>query len=630
MNRATLWIVLLSFCVSGITGCSGGHHHATAVTVSTAPTTLAVGATGNFAATVVKDSANGGVMWTCLPTTSCGVASFSIDQTPSGTTTVFTAPPIAPAGGQVTITATSVANAAVAASVNVTITPNSFSFYAIGEENNNDIGDTYTIAGVVSVGPDGTVLIGEQDFNDGDANLSPQPQGDSITGGSLVMNSDGSGNGTLTLITDNPALGVMGTETFAVASSNSNHALIVQFDGSATSSGSLDFQTSISTPAASGFAFVVSGVDASAAPTADGGVFTVDSSGNITGTVDVNDAGGVTLNTAFTGTLSAPDSLGRGTVTSTTGPLPVSINYYVVGPEVIRIIDVDATDTAVGSAYGQGASPSFSNASIGQSVFSISNSSQLYAAAGQFTTVTNNFSGVGDENESVSDGSLPVLAQPISGTYTLATTGYGSFTFVAGLGSISNFGIYAVDPALNILDPNNTTSGGAGALIAEMDANLVGAGARIPQTNTAVASFVGSYAFGAQGDTSGFDDEFDFVGEATVAADTGVFAGTGALSDPLAALTGIAVESANATFTSTASPDVAHLGRYTLNPLVLAASNGTDFSAVNLLVTAYQANGGQLFWVEVDDGTFFGGSLEQSAAPAAGIAKKTNLNKKNH
>jgi len=54
-------------------------------------------------------------------------------------------------------------------------------------------------------------------------------------------------------------------------------------------------------------------------------------------------------------------------------------------------------------------------------------------------------------------------------------------TFDAGLGDIAKFGIYAVDPALNILDPNGPATDGGGALIAEMDANLVGTGSLVPQ-----------------------------------------------------------------------------------------------------------------------------------------------------
>jgi hypothetical protein len=251
----------------------------------------------------------------------------------------------------------------------------------------------------------------------------------------------------------------------------------------------------------------------------------------------------------------------------------------------------------------------------------MANSLQLYAAAGQFTTDANSFSGVGDLNESVVTGAAPLTAHSFNGQLTLATTGYGSMTFGEGaFGDVVAFGLYAIDPALNILDPNNKTSGGGGALLAEMDSNLVGIGAVLPQTDTATTSFSGAYAFGAQGDTIENADEFDFVGEATVDGTTGAFAGTGALGDPLGALTGSSVTSTTATFTATAAPDVAHAGRYTLNPFTVGTT-GTDFTPVTLDVVAYQANGGQLFWVDVDNGTEFVGSLEQVGATSSALSR---------
>src|SRR6202035_2792292 len=124
------------------------------------------------------------------------------------------------------------------------------------------------------------------------------------------------------------------------------------------------------------------------------------------------------------------------------------INYYMVGPEVIRFIDVDLVDTAVGSAYGQGSSAgSFSSGSIGQSVFSIGSSIEFYGAVGQFFTTaapaaaaprtktpvpqglpactgvnTCVFNGVGDLNDLLHGDQL--TAQPISGTYSIAANGY--------------------------------------------------------------------------------------------------------------------------------------------------------------------------------------------------------------
>jgi hypothetical protein len=451
------------------------------------------------------------------------------------------------------------------------------------------------------------------------------------------MNDDSSGNGILTLmIPGNTKLGVSGVETFAVNFPNSSHALISQFDGTATSSGTLDLQTLTAPPTSGGFSFVASGAGIDGEPVADGGVLTI-TGNSIAGIVDVNDGGDFVRNTAFTGILGTASSFGRGTVTNNAG-FPVSLIYYVVAPEVIRLINVDKTDTAVGSAFGQGANANFSNASIRQSVFSLENNPSGYAAAGQFSTLpgadstrsnsnavvregqtaTSDFNGVGDLNEL--DGSV-LTAAPISGTFSLGSNGYGTFNFNGGFGDITTLGLYAVDPALNILDPNNPSAGGGGAVLAEMDANLVGIGALLPQTDTTVASFAGVYAFGAQGQTfSGFN-EFDFLGGANVSEATTAFAGTGFLSDPFATLTG-GVESQTATFATTALPDTANPGRYTLNPIAVA-STSSDFAPFDFTtVTAYQANGQQLFWVEIDPHNEFGGSLQQNPASVPPDAKK--------
>ena len=57
-----------------------------------------------------------------------------------------------------------------------------------------------------------------------------------------------------------------------------------------------------------------------------------------------------------------------------------------------------------------------------------------------------------------------------------------------------------------------------------------------------------------------------------------------------------------------AVPDQNAEGRFDLNPLALFVPN---FSTINMAVGVYQASASQLFWVETDSDTYFGGSLEQ-------------------
>jgi hypothetical protein len=520
-----------------------------------------------------------------------------------------------------------------------------FSFYVLGVALNDEGHDPYNIAGVVAISTDGsgTVTGGLQDYSDGDAIASPQPQGDTIMSGSLVMQANG--QGTLTLLTNNSKLGVNGTETFAVAFANANHALISQFDGSATSSGSLDLQTSTTLPSGA-FSFVASGSGVNAEPMVEGGVFSVDPSGKITGMGDLNDGGDVTRGTAIPAgaMLSAPDSFGRGTITTDT-VIFGTVNYYTVSPKVFRIVETELGATAVGTAYSQGASPSFSNASVGTSAFSLGEGFGFYAAAGQFTTdaaaaarsqsgsvsreaaATNTFAGVGDLNDLF--GSL-LPAASITGTYALAANGYGTMTFnpigsSPGFGDVVAVGLYAVDPAINILDPNNTANAGGGALLAEMDTNLAATGVLIPQTDAALADFKGAYSFGAGG-LSGAPAGFDFLGEAT--ATSGAFSGAGAVSDPFGALTSTPGEFPAVTFAATAAGDADNAGRFTFSPLALS---GTGFaSPVDTIFTAYQASAGQAFVVQMDSNVESHGSIEQNTlAPAAG-ARPAKPNNQKH
>jgi hypothetical protein len=645
MNRGTLWIVLLSVCALAVAGCGGSSHR---VTITTAPTTLAAGTSSNVVAITSHDSSDQ-INWTCAPSGACG--SFNPTPTQSGTASSYTAPAVAPSGGSVMITATSTDHPSRSDTVSIAITgvaAQNFVFFATGEENTTF--DLYSIAGVVAIASDGsgTVVGGEQDYNDGDVNTSPQPSGDVITGGSLVMAEDGSGNGILTLITNNSALGVEGTETFAVVFANTNHALIVQFDGSATSFGSMDLQTATSAPAGS-FAFTAIGLDAGGLDIGFGGVFAIDGSGNVTGFFDESDGGVVTPNNPIPegAAASAPDSFGRGVVTGSTGANS-SFNYYVVGPEVIRVIDVNTASTAIGSAYGQGSSAgTFTSASIGPSVFSVANSEDLYAGVGEIFTpslaptvkrgtqthipqggapcsgagVSCTFDGVADVNEL---GTVLLPATTFTGSFSISAAGNGFIAIDDGdLADIVTLGVYAVDPTLNILDPNDTTDSLGGALVSEMDGNLVGTGSLIPQASGIdPADFFGPYAFGAQGDTTADQDEFDFVGAGTV-ADNGGFTGVGALSDPFAALTTGGQDNA-ATFNGTVIADNINAGRFTIDPLTIAAND--DIVTPN--VTAYEANASQFVWIEMDETSYFSGSLETSTVFTTDAAKRAQAKAK--
>jgi hypothetical protein len=446
----------------------------------------------------------------------------------------------------------------------------------------------YSVVGTVTLNGSGGVTSGEQDLFDSAS--TTVDTADVITGGSYSVNSNSTG--TITIDTTNE-----GNETLSLFVVNSNHVLINEFDSSATSSGSMDMQTATSGVPAGGYSFA-------AIDLADdfiiGGVLTSDGSASFTtGTGDVAEvqtASGtsqivVANNQALTGSFSVPDSFGRGTIIinePSVGSLQFA--YYAVGPEVFRMIEIDATTAlAAGSMYSQGTTTSnLSAASLSGNFvfdeFGIANTSiGDIAAAGKFTTdgsavVT---SGVVDVNDG--SGSI-VTASPIAGTYTVTPAGYGAITLTTTATDLTNLGVYPVDPTLNIADPNNTTGGG-GALMTEYDTTALAVGVVVPQTSTGIIS--GSYGVDVQAQTgsSTSADETDFVGSMN-AASGGKLSGVLNLNDLTVGT------SSNLAYSGTVTLDGNNPGR-----LVFA----TKTSAGTLVdATGYESSPTQVFLVDTD------------------------------
>src|SRR6267143_722594 len=126
--------------------------------------------------------------------------------------------------------------------------------------------------------------------------------------------------------------------------------------------------------------------------------------------------------------------------------------YYIISAKALRMIEVDNIDLTGGSAYAQSATvPPLS----GKFVFQHSgwSSAGRTIAAGQFSS---NASGsiTAGVSDSIAGGppTTPSTSKPVTGSYMLSGTQNGTLTLMDAAGS-SNFNIYMVDPALNILDP---------------------------------------------------------------------------------------------------------------------------------------------------------------------------------
>ncbi len=601
--EATLFLFALSFSGCGAVGSNSNSNSTTGVPTSIAmtaspPTTMNPGATSSVAATVSNDSSNAGVDWSCTPSASCG--SFNPAHTASGAASTYTA---SSATGSVVITAMATSNHSASVTDNVsiaaastngpTLTPGQFVFSVRGETSNIS---AYGITGAFALDQSGNVTGGEQNYvSVGGAN-SPEPGGDTITGGKLTTSANSTA--TLTLITNNSAVGVSGTETFHIALANSKHALIEEFDSSATSSGTLDFQTLA--PGGMGqingpFVFFVKGKRGTIEETF-GGLLTGNGAGAGNIVVDVNDDGAGEHGGTNVSTYTAPDSFGKGTYTT---PAGTDFVYYVVNSKVLRIVSFDSGWADVGSAYA--GVTNVSNATLHQRFIfadsSVFSSGATFAAAGEMTfDGSGHVSGFADVNETGH-----ATAAAFTGTYTMSSNGYGSITINPGnTQDVSALGLYLADPTINFADPNSSSSAGGGlcGLILDLDTKIVGSGELIvPGTQTALPS--GNFAQQLQATNNNL--EVDAVGVASITGTT--LTGTVDLNDILLS-TGLKI-ALSATTTSALAADTNNPGR-SLVQISIASTPAQTQSFV-----LYQISNTQYLVVELDASQFGSGILEQ-------------------
>lgn len=562
---------------------------AISVTLTTIPSgeSIQTGATAAIAATVSNDPTNAGVAWSCFVASGDACGSFNPAQTASAASTTYTAPAAVPQSNLVTITATSVADNTKSASFFLTA-------YAAGTQNSllkgkyallltgSDATGGSALAASLNLDGNGNVTSGVQDFVDAvpaNAQLNVQ------VAGTYAIYANGRGVMTLNVTFQNTSF----FENFSLAATSGSHAVVSEVDGTFSSTGSLDLQSAgpnfSLAQIAGNYSFMLSGEDiAQGTFEVEGGIVTLNASGNLTsGTIDVNDNGVYGSSPINSGTFSAPDSNGRGTITTNGGS---TFAYYIVTPEVLRLVETDALTVAGGSAYGQGTATTFTNASLSGSFvfhdegFDSNTLDGSRVVAGQFTTDSNgNFtSGVEDSNAGGNSYNVINLAGV---TYSIPNSPRGTVTFFSG----AAFNIYLVDPNLNMLDPNSS-SGGGGALLLETDAISSRKGEVIPQASPASSTFTGSYALNLANLPVAFTGAqlaTDLVGQLTVnSSGTSGFVDYCQLNSP--PLT------SQAATASSLTADSSNPGRFTGTLTVVPPSNGYPFALDSTGGTTGQIN----------------------------------------
>jgi hypothetical protein len=575
-EAARLAAILIVVIVSS-SSCARETPAAVFVQLISAPSTLTINQSVSLTASVGNDSSNAGVDWSCSGA-ACGT--FAPAHTASGASTVYTAPATP---GTVTVTATSSADSSAKAHITITVVPIGSNAmlngtYVFSVQGVNGTG-SYSAVGTIVADGDGHITGGEQDYADESLVAGP----DALTG-SYAIGPDG--RGSVTLNVNDAGLPQNGVETFSIAITSSTHALVIEFDGTANSSGSLDAQaaSALDSAAISGaFAFTAQGVDlVSQTPVAHGGILSLSAAaGTIaSGTYFEND-GGSTFTSAATGSLTAPDAFGRGTIGLSVG---LNFTYYAVQGQVLRLLETDSSFMTGGGLVGQGdagANATFSNASLtGNYVLSQAGGSAFgpLALAGQFSAdgAGNFTAGAADLNNAGTASFASLAGQAL---YAIAGNGVGTLSLppvVDQRGSVSALLIFAVSPAINLLDPNSA-SGGGGALVMDNDTGAVASGYIVPQS---AGVFEGNYAVNLQFVRS--TGETDWVGQSV--ASGGSLAGTVDINE--AGLT-----SAGLAFTGSYAADASNAGRWT---------GSFTVNSVTHLITYYQVSDTLFVIVDID------------------------------
>ena len=234
---------------------------------------------------------------------------------------------------------------------------------------------------------------------------------------------DGRGSGTLVVASG-------ATFHFDFVLTSASHGLISRFDGFGTGSGTIDFQTPVTSLTGS-YAFSLSGTDSGGNPLGTVGAFTL-SSNSITGTEDFNDD--FTSGPGFTGlTLTGQVVLGAGgtsataqfnTLVADSSLASLKFDVWVIDSTHLKFIETDTADTVVllaGDAFTQ-----VTSIAAVQLVFVLSgfDGSGHSVAAGGFATTDANGDLTNGFEDFNNDGVVGLL-KPFSTTSATCVTATG-------------------------------------------------------------------------------------------------------------------------------------------------------------------------------------------------------------
>jgi hypothetical protein len=195
------------------------------------------------------------------------------------------------------------------------------------------------------------------------------------------------------------------------------------------------------------YVFLLGGSDNLGRTLAEVGQVNLNGTGQVTGgIVDQNDNGTAATNQAITGGTYSVASNGRGTGSVNLAGGILNFAIYLVSQGEAVFVETDSTSIIEGLAILQTVS-AFSNTSI---VGSYGLTSAGVVLGGGFESVgwiTANTGSLSTGVEDINKAGAPVSGIPLSGTYSVASSGRGTAQ-IAGGGSTSNVVLYTISSSL--------------------------------------------------------------------------------------------------------------------------------------------------------------------------------------
>lgn len=356
----------------------------------------------------------------------------------------------------------------------------------------------------------GGITGGTIDMNDADLS-TPVANATIASSSNYTVGIDGRGRATLNTSTP------LGTINLDFVLANSSHGLVTEFDTKATGSGTLDLQTSGTSPAGS-YAFIFSGADVSNGTAnlfATVGNFALGTGGAISsGVEDFNESGFAYANQALTGTVVLGPASTPATTLNTLQFGTQTYDVYAIDAKHLKFIEMDISGTLSGDAYSQ----TSTTIPAGTFAFTLAGSfpgANSASVAGGFM-VTDGAGNITNASTEDANNSGTVSPSPITFTATYSAGGTGRFT-LGNFASFSEGSAYAAYPS------------SGGLLLLEIDDSGLMVGAAYPQTSG--ATFAASQGYGLNlsgvnlGAATGFAAEVDDIAEFTAGSSGGSVTG---------------------------------------------------------------------------------------------------------